>query len=163
MLEEGDFRGAVRLTCSEDSIANNSEDTIAALRSKHPPPHPQSTPSEAPSRSAMTINEVDVMQAIRSFPKGSAGGPDGLRPQHLQDMVGTSAGAEGILLLQSLTAFTNLVLTGDIPAEIRPFFCGASLTALNKKDGGVRPIAVGCTLRRLVAKVASRSVMERMV
>ena len=102
------------------------------------------------------------MQAIRSFPKGSAGGSDSLRPQHLQDMVGTLAGAEGILLLQSLTAFTNLVLTGDIPAEIRPFSCEASLTALNKKDGGVRPIAVGCTLQRLVPKVASRSVMERM-
>ena len=71
-------------------------------------------------------------------------------------------GAEGILLLQSLTAFTNLVYTGDIPAEVRPFSCGASLTALNKKDGGVRPIAVGCTLQCFVAKVASRSVMERM-
>ena len=161
-MEEGDFKGAVRLTCSEDSIASNSEDTIAALRSKHPPSHPESTSSEAPSTSAMTVNEVDVMQAIQSFPKGSAGGPDGLRPQHLQDMVGTSAGAEGVHLLQSLTAFTNLVLTGDIPAEIRAFFFGASLTALNKRDGGVRPIAVGCTLRRLIAKVASRSVMERM-
>ena len=34
--------------------------------------------------------------------------------------------------------------------------------ALNKKDGGVRPIEVGCTLQRLVSKVASRAVMERM-
>ena len=110
----------------------------------------------------MTVSEGDVMEAIRSFPKGSAGGPDGLRPQHLQDMVGASAGAGGAMLLQSLTAFTNLVLAGDIPVETRPFFFGASLTALNKKDGGVRPIAVGCTLRCLVAKVASRSVMERM-
>ncbi len=141
-MEEGDFRGAVRLTCSEDSIASNSEDTIAALRSKHPPSHPESTPSETPSIAALIVNEVDVMQAIRFFPKGSAGGPDGLRPQHLQDMTGTSAGAEGVQLLQSLTAFTNLVLTGDVPAEICAFFFGASLTALNKKDGGVRPIAV---------------------
>ena len=94
-MEEGDFRGAVRLTCSEDSIASNSEDTIAALRSKHPPSHPESTPSETPSIAALIVNEVDVMQAIRFFPKGSAGGPDGLRPQHLQDMTGTSAGAEG--------------------------------------------------------------------
>ena len=35
--------------------------------------------------------------------------------------------------------------------QVRPFFFGASVIALNKKDGGVRPIAVGCTLRRLVA------------
>ncbi|XP_029656497.1 uncharacterized protein LOC115230450 [Octopus sinensis] len=33
-----------------------------------------------------------------------------------------------------------------------------SLTALNKKDGGIRPISVGCTFRRLAAKIlCSRS------
>ena len=41
-LEEGDFRGAVRLICSEDFIAELDEATLAALRSKHPPPHPNS-------------------------------------------------------------------------------------------------------------------------
>lgn len=99
-LEEGDFRGAVRLTCSEDTLANNSEDTIAALRSKHPPPHPDTAPSEVPRGSAVSVVEADVMQVIRSFPKSSAGGPDGLRPQHLQDMVDASAGAGGALLIQ---------------------------------------------------------------
>ena len=43
-----------------------------------------------------------------------------------------------------------------------PFFFGASLTALNKKGGGVRPIAVGYTLRRLVAKLAGRMVVGEM-
>ena len=42
-----------------------------------------------------------------------------------------------------------------------PLLFGASLTALNK-DGGVRPIAVGCTLRRLVGKIASTAVIDRM-
>ena len=78
--------------------------------------------------------------------------PDGLRPQHLVDMTSRSAGAGGELLLRALTTFTNFVLTGEVHVEIRPFLFGASLTALNKKDGGVRLIAVGCTLRRLVAK-----------
>ena len=40
------------------------------------------------------------------------------------------------------------------------FFFGANLTALQKKDGGVRPVAVGCTLRRLVVKVAGCKVMD---
>ena len=39
-LEEGDFKGAVHLACSEDSIANLDEETMAALKSKHPSPHP---------------------------------------------------------------------------------------------------------------------------
>ena len=39
-LEEGDFRGAVRLECSEDSIAASSDATFTALQFKHPPPRP---------------------------------------------------------------------------------------------------------------------------
>ena len=66
------------------------------------------------------------------------------------------------MLLRALTAFTNLVLTGAIPEQIRQVFFGASLTALTKKDGGIHPIAVGCTLRHVAAKTASRSVMQRM-
>ena len=33
------------------------------------------------------IVENDVVQAIRSFPQSSAGGPDKLRPQHLKDLL----------------------------------------------------------------------------
>ena len=36
------------------------------------------------------------------------------------------------------------------------------MTALTKKEGGIRPIAVGCTLRRLVAKVAGFRVRDEM-
>ena len=62
----------------------------------------------------------------------------------------------GGTLIDSLTTFVNLVLAGKTPESVRPVFFGASLLAFNKKDGGVRPIAVGHTLRRLVAKVACR-------
>ena len=64
--------------------------------------------------------------------------------------------------LPALTAFVQLVLEGRTPTFIRPYFFGANLTAISKSDGGVRPIAVGCTLRRLVAKVAGRKIMEEM-
>ena len=39
-------------------------------------------------------------------------------------------------------------------------FAGAGLHALPKKHGGVRPIPVGETLRRLVAKLLCRSVRQ---
>ena len=102
------------------------------------------------------------MAAIRSFPKGSAGGPDRLKPQHLKDMVQGVEIAEDSPFLCALTEFCNLVLHGDVPDEVRPFFFGATLVALRKRSGGVRPIAVGCTLRRLIAKVASRMVRDEM-
>ena len=92
------------------------------------------------------MSAQDVIKALKSFPKGSAGGPDGLRPYHLQDPTGATAGEGGVLLVQGLTSFVNHVLSNKTPPEISPFFFGAAITALNKKDGGIRPIAVGCTL-----------------
>ena len=97
-----------------------------------------------------------MAKAIRSFSKGSAGGPDSLRPQHLVYLTSASAGRDGGALLCALTAFTIFILAGETPVEACMVFFGASLTALNKKDGGVRPIAVGYTLRRLIAKQQAR-------
>jgi len=60
-----------------------------------------------------------------------------------------------------LTSFVNLVLRGGVPLPVRAHFFGARLFALSKPGGGLRPIAVGLTLRRLVAKVANRSAVGR--
>jgi len=85
---------------------------------------------------------------VLSFPPGSAGGPDGLRPQHIRDMLFCrEAGSE---FLSALTAFVNLVLAGGCQVDV--VFFGGRLIALNKKSGGIRPIAVSFTLRRLVPK-----------
>ena len=44
------------------------------------------------------------------------------------------------------------MLSGNVPLAVQPFFFGATLIPLQKKEGGVRPIAVSQTLRRVVAK-----------
>ena len=41
-----------------------------------------------------------------------------------------------------------------------PWLCGAPITALHKKNGGVRPIAVCETIRRLVSRVCCLSVRD---
>ena len=105
------------------------------------------------------MNESDIARAIKYFPNGSAGGPDRLRPQHLKDMLQSCHGEHSIL--SSLASFCSLVLGGRVP-DYSGIFFGAILVALEKKSGGVRPITVGCTLRRLVAKVACFSVVDEM-
>ena len=45
---------------------------------------------------------------------------------------------------------------------IRTFFFQATLVALEKKSGGVRPIAVECTLRKHVAKVTGNPIVDEM-
>ena len=114
------------------------------------PPHPDTSfplpPHESGSQSPLVMAEQEVAQAIRSFPSGSVGGPDGLLPQHLKDLTSNSTGFGGKMLLEALTSFTNLVLSGNTPVEMQPLFFGEILTALKKKEGGVRFITVGCTL-----------------
>ena len=46
----------------------------------------------------------------------------------------------------------GIVLCGNIPDAVQSSFFGATLIALSKKDGGVRPISVGNTLRCLAGK-----------
>ena len=152
-LEDGDFTGAVRLACSDDSLAPFNSVTFAA---KHPEPHCDTVIPPPPGPYPLQVEPMSV----RSFPNGSAGGPDRLRPQHLKDML--QAAGEGSRFLQSLASFCTLVMEGRVPDEVRPFFFGASLVALEKSSGGVRPIAVGCSLRRLVAKIAGQMVVEDM-
>jgi len=42
--------------------------------------------------------------------------------------------------------------SGRLHPRAAPYLCAARLIPLRKKDGGVRPIAVSDTLRRIVAK-----------
>ena len=60
----------------------------------------------------------------------------------------------GTTFLGSLTQFANYFLSGKAPTQLCPWFCGATLTALQKKDGVVRPISVGETLLRLIRSCA---------
>ena len=43
-------------------------------------------------------------------------------------------------------------INGSIPSSLAPLLCAARLIPLRKKDEGVRPVAVGDVLRRIVGK-----------
>jgi len=101
-----------------------------------------------------------VKAAIQSLPSGSSAGPDGLRPHGLKDLI-TGIICEHQLLL-AITDLLNIILEGKTPISVRRVLFGAKLLALTKKNGGVRPIAVGYLWRRLAAKVACRYVNEAM-
>ena len=75
-LEEGDFRGAVRLACSDDRLAPSDSATFAALQAKHPLPHCDTVIPPSPLPKILQVETGAVIHAIRSFPSGSAGGPD---------------------------------------------------------------------------------------
>lgn len=161
-LEAGNFKAAVRILCSDDKPAPVNADTLNALRAKHPPaPHDRSTTLPDVHDSfyyPLQVSDEDVLKCLKTFPAGSSGGPDGLTPQHLKDIVCGTFDPE---LMSTLTDFINIILTGDIPSAVRRIFFGGRLIALQKKGGGIRPIAVGYTLRRLAAKCANMFVIQR--
>ena len=122
--------------------------------------HPQSElPSPSPSVPApLTVQPSIVLSALCSFQRGTSPGSSALRPQHLLDAACGSTAPASVECLNSLTCCINSLLAGTLDSRLAPWFCGAPLTALAKRNGGFRPIAVGETLRRLVSKVCCLSV-----
>ncbi len=99
----------------------------------------------------------EVLKAVKAFPRGSAAGSSGLRPQHLQDALVPGGAHEAV---RQLTALCVLLLKGRVCEGAQPWFCGAKLVALPKPVGSLRPVAVGETLRRLVGKAAFAAAKE---
>jgi len=94
---------------------------------------------------------------IRPSPRNGGSGsvvPPGKRgralrtaPQHLLDCLNSADSAAKAGLLEALLTMEGTVSLG----RLHPAYA-ARLILPKKKEGGVRPIAVGDTLRRLVAK-----------
>lgn len=179
---EGDVKGAIRLLCSQESFLPSDASITAKLRSLHPPAPPDRRLPPVSAVAPLFVSPSAVLGAVMSFNGGSSSGPDGLRPQHLKDLLmsvgegrlwrggGENTDAPSFTeqpispspLLMAVTAFVNVLLGGTpLPPFVRRYIFGASLTALSKPGGGVRPIAVGLVWRRLTAKVAVRSVSLR--
>jgi hypothetical protein len=160
-LGYGHFTAAIKVLTSS-GIAPSTPDTLLELEAKHPYA-PQPTPSSfSLDEDALSVDKDLVLNRIRSFPKGTSCGRDGLRAQHLMDILGGAASAIADDLLGSITGVVNMFLSGKCPSQLGEYIASAPLTPLVKPGGGIRPIAVGTVWRRLVSKVASSSVGDSM-
>jgi hypothetical protein len=164
-LSDGDIRGALNMLTSQDMIAPRNEATIQALQKKHPPPRKYNSTTVFQQKSdnnMSSVTSLEVTKAIASFPNGSAGGLDAIRPQHLKDLTSDVLGQNKVNLTTSLTNLGTLILNGEVPSSICPILYGANLCALKKKDGSIRPIAVGSTIRRSISKIVCRRIADKL-
>lgn len=163
-VADGDIKGAIRILSSESSPRQPTSSIFNELLLKHPAPtRPLVYPP--PPDDSLPIVEITtkmVMDGIRNFKNGSAAGLDGIYPQVLKDLTSKSAGDAGKILLNAMTALANLISKGKVTNSILPYFYGAFLISLEKKDGGIRPIAIGNTFRRLTKKMSCRLVKDRL-
>ena len=157
-LEDGDVKGAVRVLCSDDRLTVPDNTSFAELCHLYPPVPADRRSAPSLDTPPLQVSPAAVRAAIHSFPNGSAGGPDSLRPQHVKDLL--LGAPDDSPLLTAITDLTNLLLQGKVPASVQGALFGANLLAITKKTGGVRPIAVGYVWRRLAAKVACCHVKE---
>ena len=150
--------GALRRACTAltaDPPVPPTPQVVDELRLLHPGPtnaHREELDKLRPVSpgAAPDVDPEQVRRALASFAATSGAGPSGLRPSHLQDALRYSSGD---LTLRLLAEVTSMMLKGELPDDIRPWFCGASLMALRKPNNSLRPVAVGETLRRLCSKV----------
>jgi hypothetical protein len=111
-IEDSDLEGAIRLLCSEDKPVYDSAEVYDKLIARHPSATPTRLPFKDPVlTTAVQVSEKEVLKVINSFPTGSTGGPDGLRPRHLQDLV--ACGPSGQELLLAITSFINIYSTDN--------------------------------------------------
>ena len=83
---------------------------------------------------------------------GSSDGPDGVTPQHLRDLINNNV---NVMLLQTITDFVNLLLSGSILNDVKDIIFGGRLITLHNSSRGIPPIAIGYTWRRIAAKCAN--------
>lgn len=122
IVGDSDNLTAIKLLVSTDSLAKQDVSTFQKLKEKHPSPGRHLNLPEAPDNSITAANAttMDVYDSIYSFPNGSSSGIDGIRPQHLKDLVAKSNSDAAPKLLQSITNLENLMLSGKVLSTICP-------------------------------------------
>ena len=106
--------------------------------------------------------ELKLRRIIMSFPAGSAGGPSKLLPDHLKEAMSCGSALLADALLSTLHHFVDICARGELPLDTAEFFTAATLVPLKKGDigTGVRPIAVGEVLRRIVESAILQEVQD---
>ena len=112
--------------------------SFGIMRSKFvEPPSWQAASQRPPPPPANVLTEEAMAKAILSFHKGAGGGPMGVRPDFLRQIIGEKRDKPGLSLI---TRFCSLLADGQAPDGVRPFIAGANGFAFEKeiKAGAAR-------------------------
>ena len=137
----------------------HNAETMEALRKIHPTGAADQKHPKPPHMNSLQVTRATVSQVIIFFPPGSSIGHDGLTPQHIKDMTCDETHS---LLVELITDFVSLLLSGISDQLINNIFYGGRLIALQKKSRAFWPIAIGYIQRRLAAKCANQHALIKL-
>ena len=142
----------VRHELTGTPLAPKTEATLADLRARRPQEQQRAISTEVVDYVPGSFLQLDAKmftKCLRTAPSGSAPGPGGCSNEMLQVCL------DDVETLGLLFSAAEDFARADRPEPTRPFLL-ATMTALQKKDGGVRVIATGTSFGRLVAKTLAR-------
>nr|GEV62482.1 hypothetical protein [Tanacetum cinerariifolium] len=150
---DGHYTAPIR-ALSSLVVAPYNEATLEDLNTKHLFKPPPSLPHISIDHHLLVASPAEVLERIKSFPRGTSRGRDGLRTQNLMDWLSGATVAISGELVSSITQVVNLFLDGKCLNRLGEYIASAPLTLLVKLGGGTRHIVMGTILRRVVSKVS---------
>ena len=96
------------------------------------------------------LDEKMFNRNVRSAKKGAAAGPSGMTCDHLRPLLDSNPD------MHLLFVVGEMFSRGQIPHDIVQLVKLGRMTALRKKDGGVRGIVAGEVIKRLVARTIAQ-------
>ena len=153
---EGRYSNVIQSLSSQGVAGHDDDSAFDDLLCRHPSlPCPDETVVH--SKPALTVDGSMIKFCLRTFSKGTSPGASKLCAQHLLEAISGSTALAARDCLLSLTCLMNHLLSGKAHFCLSPWLCGASLTALLKKGGGVHPIAVGEVIKCLASQLCCSS------
>jgi len=144
------------LICETSPISEASSEQLERLQQKHPPRRPTTVNLCGTSMEVdvedVSISSDSIIASLHKFRKGSAPGPSGCSALHLSRAIEVDNEVVASNCSKALSALLTRFAKGSVPDKLRNFLTNAKLIGLSKKNGDLRPIAIGETIRRLIAK-----------
>ena len=139
-----------------------TDETVQTLRELHPAapsPIPPWVPEHVPDDLIQIDPEV-LHAALMSCPSCAAGASSGMVYEHFRDIFGDRPDAFAVLV-----EVCDVLVRGEVPPRARAALSSSRLLAMAKPvpggPDGIRPIAVGEMLHRLVARTVGMQLRQR--
>ena len=133
------------------SVAQGNEESFRAMQDRRPQEVVKEIPADVLNFQPVVLDRSIFLKSPQTARRGSSSpGPGGYTYEHFKALMDDTAGFA--LFFEAASSFAQ----AKFPTVIAIPLLSARLTALVKEDGGVRGIATGCTLRRLVARSLAR-------
>lgn len=141
---EGEYSREYHTLATLASPVTPSQATFRNLKAKHPLRKTELQVPENIPVDAIQLSQDQVRAALRSAPRASHPGPDGLRFKHLRQLALSTPD-----ILPTLTMIINNLITGKGAPQWYYLMTSSGCMIALAKPGStdVRPIAMGTTLR----------------